>query len=279
MMMMMMIFSVGNPYQPSISTVTGKVSMPGDIQEFQAKYISDTPTPLKKKKWKKHFCWQQGAILQTAFAWSFVQNLPSSLDMFGDVLAARNWIINLPIHLATSNCGSNDGWMVGWFIDWLRFPLGWKMLDITIWKYSSLIKAIWSTSTWSDCLGRSHIKAHLLGCIGAVAMDPRVPGHSPTEMPWNTCAASWHHKPLSWRCVAAAWWVVFYQMHGPKHCKFTIFWGTGMCIFFCNALTMRQKEPCNSVCWQLRFFLQMTTPQRHVQFCAKARLFQIGRKV
>lgn len=54
MMMMMMIFSVGNPYQPSISTVTGKVSMPGDIQEFQAKYISDTPTPLKKKM-KKTF--------------------------------------------------------------------------------------------------------------------------------------------------------------------------------------------------------------------------------
>ena len=42
---------------------------------------SDAPPKNKK------LCWQQGAILQNAFAGSFVHNLPSSLDMFGDVLA------------------------------------------------------------------------------------------------------------------------------------------------------------------------------------------------
>lgn len=135
------------------------------------------------------------------------------------------------------------GWLVHWLVeismvfDWLRFPLGWKMLDITIWKYSSLIKTIRSTSTWSDCLGRSHIKAHLLGCIGAVAMDPRVPGHWPIW--WNTCAASWHHKPLSWRCVAAAWWVVFTKCMVRNNAN-SLFLGALACALFFFAMHL----PC-----------------------------------
>ena len=155
-----------------------------------------------------------------------------------------------------------DGWLVHWLVeismvfDWLRFPLGWKMLDITIWKGSSLIKTIRSTSTWSDCLGRSHIKAHLLGCIGAVAMDPRVPGHWPIR--WNTCAASWHHKPLSWRCVAAAWWVAFTPCMAGNTANWRFFGALASSCAFSFAMHFPcAKKNQNSVCW-------MTTPQRHV---------------
>lgn len=82
---------------------------------------------------------------------------------------------------------------------------------------------------------------------------------------------------LSWRCVAAAWWVVFTPCMAGNTANWR-FLGDWHVHFFCNALPMRQKDP--KLCMlAATVFLQMTTPQRHVQFCAKARLFQIGRKV